>query len=389
MSRPVAVLLALAACSSPETAESRTQGPDDSGTAADTALPSAYDDLGLFVCHPDLPTDPCREGLDVTAVAADGTTTLVPHQVDPSPEADCFYVYPTVSADHGANADRIDDGPEGFMTQAQAGPYSSVCAVHAPMYRQITITGLLDPAADADLAYGDVLEAFEATIATTERPFFVIGHSQGTGHLVRLLAERIETDEGLRERLVAAHLFGGQVEVPDGATVGGSFATLPPCTSPSDTSCVVHHVTYRQDDPPTTSSLFGRTGTHPVLCTHPGALSGGPAPLRGRFPIHTPPEVASIVGNEVGPYADRARNADIPTAFYSVPGLLDGACTTDGTSTWLEITVNADPEDPRADQVQGDLILPGWGLHLVDMAVASDDLVDLAQAQLEAHLDAR
>ena len=173
--------------------------------------------------------------------------------------------------------------------------------------------------------------------------------------------------------------------VPDGAPTGGSFASIAPCTSDTDTGCVVHHVTYQDDDPPGPGALFGEANPDPVLCTNPAALGGGSAPLRGRFPIHAPPEALAIVGDEVGPYADRARNAELPTAFYSVPGLLSGACTTDGTFTWLEVTVDADPEDPRADDVQGDLILPGWGLHLTDMAVVSDDLIDLARSQIAAH----
>ena len=50
---------------------------------------------------------------------------------------------------------------------------------------------------------------------------------------------------------------------------------------------------------------------------------------------------------------------------------------------WLEVTVNADPATPRADDISGDLT-PEWGLHLVDMNLVMGDMVDLVAAQKDA-----
>ena len=48
------------------------------------------------------------------------------------------------------------------------------------------------------------------------------------------------------------------------------------------------------------------------------------------------------------------------------------------------MTINSDPDDPRADDIGGDLILPGWGLHLVDVNLVSEDIHALIQSQAEA-----
>jgi hypothetical protein len=46
--------------------------------------------------------------------------------------------------------------------------------------------------------------------------------------------------------------------------------------------------------------------------------------------------------------------------------------------------VNADPADPRIDNIGGD-ITPDWGLHLVDANVAMGDLVKIARRQARAY----
>jgi hypothetical protein len=51
--------------------------------------------------------------------------------------------------------------------------------------------------------------------------------------------------------------------------------------------------------------------------------------------------------------------------------------------------VNADPADPRTDQIGGDvkigdIVLKQWGLHLIDMNLAQGDLIALAVSQAKA-----
>jgi hypothetical protein len=80
----------------------------------------------------------------------------------------------------------------------------------------------------------------------------------------------------------------------------------------------------------------------------------------------------------------------IDTPFVSAPGLLSGECVDRDGFSYLSITVNADPSDPRADDIAGDVVREGkvaadWGLHLIDANVAMGDLVDLVAKQAKAY----
>ncbi len=61
--------------------------------------------------------------------------------------------------------------------------------------------------------------------------------------------------------------------------------------------------------------------------------------------------------------------------------------------SYLAIAVNADPKDPRADDIIGDVVLGGqvqanWGLHLIDMNLVMGNLLDVVDAQSKAWLAA-
>jgi hypothetical protein len=72
----------------------------------------------------------------------------------------------------------------------------------------------------------------------------------------------------------------------------------------------------------------------------------------------------------------------IDTPWVSVPGLLTARCASNENANYLEITVHADPADPRTDDIIGDLgsaarPAANWGLHLVDMNLAMGNLLDI------------
>jgi hypothetical protein len=52
---------------------------------------------------------------------------------------------------------------------------------------------------------------------------------------------------------------------------------------------------------------------------------------------------------------------------------------------YLEIHLNSDPDDPRADDLPGEIILDGWGLHLIDVNLPFDELSALIGSQTAAH----
>src|SRR6185369_13372552 len=80
------------------------------------------------------------------------------------PKIDCFYVYPTVSDQKAIQATRRIDPEERSIALYQAARYGGECRVYAPMYRQITLQGLLKPdqvtARMRTTSYDDVRDAW-------------------------------------------------------------------------------------------------------------------------------------------------------------------------------------------------------------------------------------
>lgn len=345
---------------------------------------AVYAKEASWLCRPDTPGDECHKPLDATIVNADGTTRIEPFVPAVDPPIDCFYVYPTVSTDNAANSDMVADEQEHQAVRNQAARLRSQCRLFAPIYRQVTLGKLFNAAPPApgaedpgQIAYGDVLDAWKHYLANDNRGrgVVLIGHSQGTGHLDRLLREEFDKFDETRSLLVSALLIGGGVKVPAGADIGGDFTNIGLCRSPSQFGCVVAYSTFRSTAPPPANSLFGRprSGDGKVACVNPAALTGGPAELSNYSPT-----------DKAQPFTDPARTATITTPYVSLPGLLKGECVDKNGFTYLELTVQGDPADPRVDDIKGDLT-PEWGLHVVDVNIAMGDLVKLVAHQREAY----
>jgi hypothetical protein len=63
---------------------------------------------------------------------------------------------------------------------------------------------------------------------------------------------------------------------------------------------------------------------------------------------------------------------------------VDGECAETNGYTYLSLTVHGDTNDPRIDDIGGD-ITPEWGMHLIDVNVAMGNLVRIAKRQAHAH----
>lgn len=368
-----------------------------------------YTGTSNWLCHPALSgsSNVCKGNFDSTAVAEDGSATPLPYSPRANAAVDCFYVYPTTSIDLNGNSD-LQPGPQENQTTAlQFGRYGEVCRQFAPVYRQRTLTALglttftgalggIDIAPNAgEVAYADVLDAFKEYIANQSdgRGFILVGHSQGSGILRRLIAEEIETRPELLNRLIAAHIPGTNVLVPTGRDVGGSFQKVPACRTANQLACVVAYVTYRAGDPQLENPRFGLSSEEgkQALCTNPAALAGGVADLFPIVPRQQPPvfRLLLIPRGPGGPYANPVSNLTIPTPYYSIPRQVKGECKVgpNGVS-YLEANIVADPSDPRADDYPGEFIGgTNWGLHLIDVSIAQGDLVRLAQRQARAYLN--
>ena len=395
------VLAALAACSSDDgdSDAAEEDGARTEGAATEVALPESwegytsesYADDAHWLCKPGIADDVCEDtDLDATVVEADGSTEVVEHEVAEDPPVDCFYVYPTTSYDEGPNSDWEPGEAEEISTvRNQAARLTATCRVFAPIYRQATLSAIGGGFREdtRDVAYGDVLDAFKEYVVNLSdgRGFVLIGHSQGAGMLSRLIAEEIDDEPLLRDRLVAAYILGSSVQVPEGEVVGGSFRNVPLCEEEDQTGCVVSFVSYRATQPPVEGALFGRDGDGTVAaCVNPAALAGGRAELQPYMPVEQPE--GALLGGVTGtpPFSDPARNEEVTTAWVTFPGLVEGECVRRDGYTYLELTVNADPDDPRADDIGGDLN-EQWGMHLVDVNVAMGDIVDLVASQAAAY----
>ena len=80
---------------------------------------------------------------------------------------DCFYVYPTVSDQKTPAATKAIDPEVRSIALYQAARYSQLCKVYAPVYRQITLSGIGLGASSGAVtpkmratAYNDVRDAF-------------------------------------------------------------------------------------------------------------------------------------------------------------------------------------------------------------------------------------
>jgi hypothetical protein len=101
-----------------------------------------YSKPETWLCRPGLTENLCAVDLTTTVVTAEGRLTREPFTADPKAPIDCFYVYPTISLDPGANSDMTIGVEERRVIQAQFARFASVCRPFAPLYRQATLTAL-------------------------------------------------------------------------------------------------------------------------------------------------------------------------------------------------------------------------------------------------------
>jgi hypothetical protein len=348
-----------------------------------------------WLCKPGLANNPCTPGMGTTLIAPTGAvqSTLNTKKAQ-SPKIDCFYVYPTVSNQPTPQATKRVDPEERSIALYQAARYSSACRVYAPMYRQVSINGLLAPKTVTNkmrtTAYNDVRDAWRDYLKHDNkgRGVVFIGHSQGSFVLRQLIAAEVDKKPAVRKRLVSAVLLGGNVLVKKGSDKGGDFQNIKACRSNTQLGCVVAFSTFGSAPP--ADAVFGIAGKGrsvvggqdakgtEVLCTNPAALGGGSAALTSVFPSapFAPGTAIGIETTQVGLPQPAVSTPWIEAKAYS------GKCTSGSGAHVLLITGQAGAPVLKA------LPDPTWGLHLVDANIALGNLVALVQNQAK-HYTAR
>jgi hypothetical protein len=337
----------------------------------------------VWLCRPGLEPDPCRGSQATTVRRAGRPARVVTPRLPERPPVDCFYVYPTVSGQAGTNADKAKDPELAAIAGQQAARFSQACRVFAPVYRQLTLASILGGdvaarAAGAQLAYGDVREAWREYLRRDNhgRGVVLVGHSQGTFHLRRLIRDEIDRSPSGRRRLVSAVLLGGNVTVRRGRMAGGDFRNVPGCTSPRQLRCVIAYSVFGDTPPP--DARFGRADTpgSEVLCTNP----------------------ASLADNRRRTVTTLLRSEPFPGLLGAGLRLLYGGAPPTAPTAWLQ---PADRYSVRCARVGGAHVLLArpsgdarrlvaspdatWGLHLADVNLALGELVELVRGQGERY----
>lgn len=360
-------------------------------TVAATTAPARWG------CFPGAEGDVCAQPYDVTYLSNAQTqqrhVAKVEHVTPPAdPPVDCFYVYPTVTSNGVyANAQRRLNADVRTVLRQQAAAFTPACRVFAPVYRQESaasiagsyVTGQRGPTPPQDVAYADVLGAWNEYLANDNhgRGVILIGHSQGSAVLSRLLMERIDPDPVERGLIAGAILPGSAFTTAKGQLTGGTTQHLPICTVEGQDACVVAYSTYgsRPGRDPLFATLGalvkafgGPTGSaYDLACTNPAALAGDGstlhAMLSGRAPAGWSGILERAFWNWMRPEA---------ATLWVVPGdHYTARCERDAGTAVLRVRAG-----------QGSLMpIPvpwaEWGLHSGEVAMTLGSLVEIAEKQ--------
>lgn len=350
--------------------------------------------------------DACTIPLDAAVVATNGSVSVEKFKPAKNPEIDCFYVYPTVSLDPFSSSDLIANVEERAVIERQFARLTSVCRPFAPMYRQTTLaqlragqgSGAAPPRRGAQgQGSADVDDAWDYYMRNYNkgRGVVLIGHSQGAGQISRLVRTKIENTDAMKQ-VIAVYILGGSVTAPKGQETGGTFKSIPPCKSRDQIGCVVTYGSFRATIPPNpTGQAVGAgpgansSGNNQGICVNPAALvagkSSGPATADSYWQVEPP------LSSTTKPPPRWSKKEVIYQNFAKTPGLVTTECVDKNNRTYLEVTINADPNDGRADDVYGDVMTAngpnaGWGLHNLDVPLHMGDIVTLVGYQAKSYL---
>lgn len=261
-----------------------------------------------------------------------------------------FFIHPTSYLDRehwNAPLDHADARARAeLFVKSMASPFNKSPNVWAPRYRQAAYGAFLSDAPEAeraiDAAYRDVVMAFERFAASLDQevPIVLAGHSQGSFHLKRLLAEHLSSAP-LKQRIVAAYIIGWPVSLDGDLEKMG----LPACAEPEQTGCVVSWLSFA--DPADPGMLRRSYSRHPAIARE--------APEGGRFLCTNP--LTGRIGGDAPASANLGTlvpNAALTSGTIRA-GMVPARCSEDGL---LHI---GDPPE------LGPFVLPGNNYHVYDI----------------------
>ena len=307
---------------------------------------NAYQDPAMWLSRPGI-------GLDDAArwqPAMQGEGRQLPQEDAPEQDFAVFFVHPTSYLDRANWNAPLDDAESQAIARlyvrGMASPFNQASEIWAPRYRQATFGAFLTDSTEAqkaiDAAYSDVEQAFEFFVASVDEdtPIVLVGHSQGTLHLLRLLREKL-ADSPIKGRVAAIYAVGWPISVAHDLPALG----FPACATPSQAGCVMSWSTFAEPaDPSSVIEAYSGSpgfdgqmrGDSAILCTNP--LTGG-------------------IGGEAP--AEANLGTLIPEADYStgelIPGSVPARCDERG------LLLIGDPPEV------GSAVLPGNNYHVYDI----------------------
>jgi hypothetical protein len=284
---------------------------------------------------------------------------------------DVFFVHPTGymnGADWNSpmNPDSRTEENTNWMMANQASAFNGVGRVYAPRYRQASFFRYISASDDVvrktmDLAYGDVLRAFEHFLANENRgrPFIIASHSQGSQHAFRLLRERIDGTP-LASQMVVAYVPG--TDITNGKVA--ELKSIKVCDSPEQTGCLLHWATMGEGGTPP-SGISDLVCVNPLTWKRDGSRAApeahkGGVPVSGAFS-------AQMLGD------DAAQGMQFPPLGAPMPGL-----------TWAECRAGYLYVRDLADTVFAALIIPGRNYHGLDYPLFHMDIRQNAEQRTRA-----
>jgi hypothetical protein len=264
--------------------------------------------------------------------------------------------------------------------------FSTVCDVYAPMYRQVTNNGdqsSYNPSVET--AYQSARSAFRDFLGQTgDRGFIMLGHSQGSAHTARLIADTVDARAKLRKRFVGAIAPGANISVPIGEDVGGLFDNVPACTDVGQFGCVTAFSTYNAYPGP--AAAFSRldfgywiypeprpdADRFEVMCTNPAVLDGGDGVLD------------PLVNFD---YLVTAPPAETAAPWAGQPDYYRAECKRQSGAHWLNLSKVGLPGDARPDL--GAAVASGSNYHVPEVNLTEGNLLRIAQLQSDSYADAQ
>jgi hypothetical protein len=336
----------------------------------------------VWICKPGQADDLCAGTIDGETLPPPGQTAEPLGYTRPADApVDCFYLYPTQSEQPAPNADLAKDPPIRRVVVQQARMFSSVCDVYAPMYRQVTLSGdQSSHNASVETAYQSAKGAFQDFLQNHngDRGFIMLGHSQGSAHTARLIAELVDPDPDLRKRFVGAIAPGANISVPIGQPVGGLFDDVPACTGVGQYGCVIAFSTY--NDVPGPTAAFSRldfgywiypeprpsASQYEVMCTNPAILDGGNG---GLLPLVNFDYLTGVPASETAaPWRGQPE-------FYRVE------CKRQDGAHWLNLSKVGLEGDTRPDLAAA--VASGSNYHVPEVNITEGNLLRIAQLQTD------